>query len=115
MIAKAGEAPVVKLVDLVIRQAIDERASDIHIEPFKDRLEIRYRIDGVLYQIPPPAAHLHLPIVSRIKILAKMDIAEKRLPQDGAISAKLEDRVVDLACFHDTDGLWRKSGFASFG
>jgi type IV pilus assembly protein PilB len=96
LIAKAGEAPVVKLVDLVIRQAIDERASDIHIEPFKDRLEIRYRIDGVLYQIPPPAAHLHLPIVSRIKILAKMDIAEKRLPQDGSISAQLEDRVVDM-------------------
>jgi len=96
LIAKAGEAPIVKLVDLVIRQAIDERASDIHIEPFKDRLEIRYRIDGVLYQIPPPAGHLHLPILSRIKILAKMDIAEKRLPQDGAISAKLEDRVVDL-------------------
>lgn len=96
LIAKAGEAPIVKLVDLVIRQAIDERASDIHIEPFKDRLEIRYRIDGVLYQIPPPAAHLHLPIISRIKILAKMDIAEKRLPQDGAISAKLEDRTVDL-------------------
>jgi len=96
LIAKAGEAPVIKLVDLVIRQAIDERASDIHIEPFKDRLEIRYRIDGVLYQIPPPAANLHLPILSRIKILAKMDIAEKRLPQDGAISAKLEDRVVDM-------------------
>ncbi|MBF0571596.1 MAG: Flp pilus assembly complex ATPase component TadA [Candidatus Omnitrophica bacterium] len=96
LIAKAGEAPVVKLVDLVIRQAIDERASDIHIEPFKDRLEIRYRIDGVLYQIPPPAAHLHLPIISRIKILAKMDIAEKRLPQDGALSAKLEDRLVDM-------------------
>ena len=96
LIANAEEAPVVKLVDLVIRQAIDERASDIHIEPFKDRLEIRYRIDGVLYQIPPPAAHLHLPIISRIKILSKMDIAEKRLPQDGAISAKLEDRVVDM-------------------
>jgi type IV pilus assembly protein PilB len=96
LIAKAGEAPVVKLVDLLIRQAIDERASDIHIEPFKDRLEIRYRIDGVLYQIPPPAAQLHLPIVSRIKILAKMDISEKRLPQDGSISAQLEDRVVDL-------------------
>ncbi len=96
LIAKAEEAPVVKLVDLLIRQAIDEKASDIHIEPFKDKLEIRYRIDGVLYQIPPPAPHLHLPIVSRIKILAKMDIAEKRLPQDGAISAKLEDRTVDL-------------------
>ena len=96
LIAKAEEAPVVKLVDLLIRQAIDEKASDIHIEPFKDKLEIRYRIDGVLYQIPPPAGHLHLPITSRIKILARLDIAEKRLPQEGAISAKLEDRVVDL-------------------
>jgi len=96
LIAKAEEAPVVKLVDLIIRQAIDEKASDIHVEPFKDKLEIRYRIDGVLYQIPPPSAHLHLAIASRIKILAKLDIAEKRLPQDGNISAKLEDRVVDL-------------------
>ncbi len=96
LVAKAEEAPVIKLVDLIIRQAIDEKASDIHIEPFKDKIEIRYRIDGVLYQIPPPANHLHLPIVSRIKILSKMDIAEKRLPQDGAISARLEDRTVDL-------------------
>ncbi len=96
LIAKAEEAPVIKLVDLIIRQAIDEKASDIHIEPGKDKIEIRYRIDGVLYQIPPPAAHLHLAIVSRVKILAKLDIAEKRLPQDGNISAKLEDRVVDL-------------------
>ncbi|NTV28878.1 MAG: Flp pilus assembly complex ATPase component TadA [Candidatus Omnitrophica bacterium] len=96
LIAKAEEAPVIKLVDLIIRQAIDERASDIHIEPFKDKLEVRYRIDGELYQIPPPAKQLHLPIVSRIKIMAKLDIAEKRLPQDGRISAKLEKRTVDL-------------------
>jgi type IV pilus assembly protein PilB len=96
VIARAEEAPVIKLVDLIIRQAIDERASDIHIEPFKDKIEVRYRIDGELYQIPPPAKHLHLPIVSRIKILARLDIAEKRLPQDGRISAKLEDRTVDL-------------------
>ncbi len=96
LIAKAEEAPVIKLVDLIIRQAIDERASDIHIEPFKDRLEVRYRIDGELYQIPPPAKHLHQPIVSRVKILAHMDIAERRLPQDGRISAKLEQRTVDL-------------------
>ncbi|MBF0619149.1 MAG: Flp pilus assembly complex ATPase component TadA [Candidatus Omnitrophica bacterium] len=96
IIAKAEEAPVIKLVDLIIRQAIDERASDIHIEPFKEKLEVRYRIDGELYQIPPPAKHLHLPIVSRVKILAKMDIAERRLPQDGRISVKLEDRTVDL-------------------
>ena len=96
LIAKAKEAPVIKLVDLIIRQAIDEKASDIHIEPYKEKINLRYRIDGALYEIPPPARHLHVPIVSRIKILAKLDIAEKRLPQDGNISAKLEDRVVDL-------------------
>lgn len=96
LIAKAGEAPVIKLVDLILRQAIDERASDIHIEPYKDKIVLRYRIDGKLYQIPPPASHLQPAIVSRIKILAKLDIAEKRLPQDGAISAKLENRTVDL-------------------
>jgi len=96
LIEKAEEAPVIKLVDLIIRQAIDERASDIHIEPFDNKIHLRYRIDGKLYNIPPPAPHLHLPIISRIKILSKLDIAEKRLPQDGAISAKLEDRDVDI-------------------
>jgi type IV pilus assembly protein PilB len=96
LIARAEEAPVVKLVDLIIRQAIDERASDIHIEPFKDKISLRYRIDGKLYEIPPPAKHLHLPIISRIKILSKLDIAEKRLPQDGAFLVKVEDRPVDL-------------------
>lgn len=96
LIEKAEEAPVIKLVDLVIRQAIDERASDIHIEPFENKINLRYRIDGKLYEIPPPSPHLHLAIVSRIKILAKLDIAEKRLPQDGAISAKLENRTVDI-------------------
>jgi len=96
LIARAEEAPVVKLVDLVIRQAINERASDIHIEPFKDRMSLRYRIDGKLYEIPPPAKHLHMAIVSRVKILAKLDIAEKRLPQDGAILVKIDDRPIDL-------------------
>lgn len=96
LIARAEEAPVVKLTDLIIRQAIDERASDIHIEPFKDKISLRYRIDGKLYEIPPPAKHLHLPIISRIKILSKLDIAEKRLPQDGAFFVKLEDHIIDL-------------------
>jgi type IV pilus assembly protein PilB len=96
LIARAEEAPVVKLVDLIIRQAIDERASDIHIEPFKDRISLRYRIDGKLTEIPPPAKHLHLPIVSRIKILSRLDIAEKRLPQDGAFMVKINDRPIDL-------------------
>ncbi len=96
LIARAEEAPVVKLVDLIIRQAINERASDIHIEPFKDRMSLRYRIDGKLYEIPPPAKHLHMAIISRVKILAKLDIAEKRLPQDGAILVKIDERPIDL-------------------
>jgi len=96
LIARAEEAPVVKLVDLIIRQAIDERASDIHIEPFKSKISLRYRIDGKLYEIPPPARHLHLPIISRIKILSKLDIAEKRLPQDGAMMVRIEDRPIDI-------------------
>ncbi len=96
LIALAEEAPVVKLVDLIVRQAIDERVSDIHIEPFKDKISLRYRIDGKLYEIPPPARHLHLPIISRIKILAKLDIAEKRLPQDGSFNAKIEGKPIDI-------------------
>lgn len=96
LIARAEEAPVVKLVDLIIRQAIDEHASDIHIEPFREKINLRYRIDGKLYEIPPPARHLHLPIISRIKILSKLDIAEKRLPQDGAFLVKIENRPIDL-------------------
>lgn len=96
LMEKAEEPPVIKLVDLIIRQAIEQRGSDIHIESYKEKINLRYRIDGVLYQIPPPARHLLLPIVSRIKILAKLDIAEKRLPQDGSISFKMGDRTVDL-------------------
>jgi len=96
LIARAEEAPVVKIVDLIIRQAIEEGASDIHIEPFGRKTSLRYRIDGKLCEIPPPAKHLHLPIVSRVKILAKMDIAEKRLPQDGAILVRINDRPIDI-------------------
>lgn len=96
LIASAEEAPVVKLVDIIVRQAIAERASDIHIEPYFDKVRLRYRIDGKLYDIPPPARHLHLAIVSRIKILTKLDIAEKRLPQDGAFRVRFEDKHIDL-------------------
>ncbi len=96
LIEKAEEALVVRLVDLILNEAIEERASDIHIEPFFDKLRIRYRIDGVLYEIPSPAKQMHLSIVSRIKILSKMDIAEKRLPQDGGFSVKKGGRTIDL-------------------
>ncbi len=96
LVARAEEAPVIKLVDLIIRQAINERASDIHIEPFKNKISLRYRIDGKLYEIPSPAKHLHMPIISRVKILAKLDIAEKRLPQDGAFMVKIGERPIDI-------------------
>ncbi len=96
VIAKAGEAPVVKLVDLIVRQAIEEDVSDIHIEPCYGKLSLRYRIDGVLYDMPAPSQSLYLPILSRIKILSKMDIAEKRLPQDGGFMVKMNKKLIDL-------------------
>lgn len=96
IVERARAAPVVKLVDLMLWQAIDKRASDIHIEPFDNQISLRYRIDGKLYEMSPPPKHLHLPIVSRIKILSGLDIAEKRLPQDGTFMVKLKDRTIDL-------------------
>ncbi|MDD4196565.1 MAG: ATPase, T2SS/T4P/T4SS family [Syntrophorhabdaceae bacterium] len=96
ILARAKAAPVVKLVDLMLWQAIDKRASDIHLEPFEDHISLRYRVDGKLYEMTPPPKHMHLPIVSRIKILSRLDIAEKRLPQDGTFMVKIHDRTVDL-------------------
>ena len=96
LIAKAGEATVVKLVDLLIREAINSRASDIHVEPSPQRISIRYRIDGVLHEIEPPAASMLPAILSRLKIMARLDIAEKRLPQDGGFAVRLSDRTVDI-------------------
>ena len=96
LIAQAEEAPVVKLVDLLIRQAIEDGASDIHLEPHHDKLSLRYRVDGALYDMPSPSATLYLPIISRLKILSKMDIADKRLPQDGGFMVKMGKRIVDL-------------------
>lgn len=93
---RAQQAPIIRLVDLIIMEAIKSRASDIHIEPFEKRISVRYRIDGVLYEIPPPAKHLLLPLISRIKLLSRMDIAEKRLPQDGGFMVRMRDKTVDL-------------------
>lgn len=97
VLKRAAEgAPVIRLVDLIIRQAIREQASDIHIEPFKDRTSLRYRIDGVLCEVSPPAHHLHAAIISRIKILCKLDIAQKRLPQDGGFTVTMDGRAIDF-------------------
>ncbi len=96
LVVEADQAPVVKLVDVLLRKAADDRASDIHIEPFQDKISIRYRIDGILYSLPPPPKQFHLAIISRIKILAKLDIAEKRIPQDGSFELRYRDRKIDI-------------------
>lgn len=92
----AEEAPVVKLVNLLIINAVKERVSDIHIEPEEDILRIRYRVDGVMHEVTTPPKHLQSAIISRVKILSKMDIAEKRKPQDGRFMLKMQDKEVDL-------------------
>ena len=92
----ANEAPIIKFVNLVLYQAVQDRASDIHFEPFEDEFKIRYRVDGALYEMTPPPKHLSLPVTSRIKVMANLDIAERRLPQDGRISLNLAGRQIDL-------------------
>jgi type IV pilus assembly protein PilB len=92
----AGESPIVNLVNLMILKAVKEGASDIHIEPNRGKLRIRYRLDGVLYEVMTPKLELHPAIVSRLKIMANLDIAQHRLPQDGRIQVYLEGRLVDL-------------------
>lgn len=92
----ASEAPIIKLVNLLITRAVESRASDIHIEPFEDELKVRYRIDGVLHDVESTPKRLQAAIVSRIKIMARMNIAEKRLPQDGRIKLKVGESEIDL-------------------
>jgi general secretion pathway protein E len=92
----ASEAPVIKLVNHIISEAIESRASDIHLEPFDDHLFLRYRIDGILHEFDPPPKRLSAAITTRIKIMAKMDISERRLPQDGRIKLKILGKDIDM-------------------
>jgi general secretion pathway protein E len=91
-----SDAPLIKLVNLMLSQAVKDRASDIHIEPGQDTLKIRYRVDGVLYDMLSPPKHVQSTLTSRIKIMAQMNIAEKRLPQDGRIEIRIGDKNVDI-------------------
>jgi len=92
----ANETPIVKFVNLVLFQAVQDRASDIHFEPFEDEFKIRYRVDGALYEMAPPPKHLGLPVVSRIKVMSNLNISERRLPQDGRISMNIAGKQIDL-------------------
>ncbi len=96
LLDSAGASPVTKLVNLVLLEAVKRRASDVHVQPFEDRLQVRLRIDGVLYDYLQPPKHLHEEIVSRIKVMGKMNIAEKRLPQDGRTTVMVGDKTIDL-------------------
>jgi type IV pilus assembly protein PilB len=94
--AEANATPIIRFVDLILFQAIQDRASDIHFEPFENEFKIRYRVDGALYEMAPPPRHLALPVISRVKVMANMNIAERRLPQDGRIQKNVAGRGVDL-------------------
>jgi general secretion pathway protein E len=96
LLDETSDAPIIKLVNLLVAGAIKDRASDIHVEPYSGNLKIRYRIDGILYDILNLPRRIQSPLVSRIKIMAKLNIAEKRLPQDGRIEIKIADRLVDI-------------------
>jgi general secretion pathway protein E len=96
LLDETSDAPIIKLVNLLVSGAIKDRASDIHVEPYSGNLKIRYRIDGILYDILNLPHRIQSPLVSRIKIMAKQNIAEKRLPQDGRIEIKIADRLVDI-------------------
>ncbi len=92
----ADAAPIVKFVNMVLFQAVKDRASDIHFEPFETEFRIRYRVDGALYEMSPPPKHLALPVISRIKVMANLNISERRLPQDGRINMMMGHKSIDL-------------------
>ncbi len=94
--AEANSTPIIRYVDLVLYQAIQDRASDIHFEPFETEFKIRYRVDGALYEMSPPPRHLAMTVISRIKVMSNLNIAERRLPQDGRIQKIIAGRQVDL-------------------
>ncbi|WP_179180053.1 type II secretion system ATPase GspE [Pseudomonas sivasensis] len=92
----ASEAPVIRLVNLILQRAVEHRASDIHIEPFENQLKVRYRIDGVLHEAEAPPSSSSAAVISRVKIMARLDIAERRLPQDGRIMLRIQGKELDL-------------------
>ena len=94
--SEANSAPIVRYIDLVLEQAMREQASDIHFEPFEDEFKIRYRVDGALYEMSPPPVHLSNTIISRIKVMSNLNIAERRIPEDGRMVMTLADKDVDF-------------------
>lgn len=96
IVSQANETPIVRFVDVILKQAIKDKASDIHFEPFEHEFRIRYRVDGALYEMSPPPKSLAIPVISRIKIMSNLNISERRKPQDGRIQLKISGRAIDL-------------------
>jgi general secretion pathway protein E len=96
LLSGEGDAPVIRLINAILSQAVQEKASDIHVEPYEDRVSVRFRIDGVMKEVLSPKPALAPVLVSRLKVMARLDIAEKRVPQDGRITVKLAGHAVDL-------------------
>src|SRR5207244_6648793 len=96
LLGSTSDAPVIRMINALLLQALRERASDIHFEPYEARSVVRFRVDGMLHDVIEPPRALHAALVSRLKIMASLDIAEKRLPQDGRIALKLGDKQVDV-------------------
>lgn len=96
LVDAANETPVIRFVNLVLQQAIRAESSDVHFEPFEDEFRIRYRVDGALYEMSPPPKNLAIPVISRIKVISELNIAERRVPQDGRVKITIEGRPVDL-------------------
>ena len=92
----ANQTPIIRFVNVVLQQAIKDKASDVHFEPYEDQFRIRYRIDGALYEMAPPPKSLAIRVISRIKVLSNMNISESRIPQDGRIKMTIAGRPVDL-------------------
>ena len=96
VVAAASQAPIIRFVDLVLQEAVKAKASDIHFEPFEDQFRIRYRIDGSLYEMAPPPKNLASAVIARVKVLSALNIAERRIPQDGRIKTTIGGRAIDL-------------------
>jgi general secretion pathway protein E len=96
LLSGEGDAPVIRLINAILSQAVQERASDIHVEPFEHRVSVRFRIDGIMKEVLSPKAQLGPVLTSRLKVMARLDIAEKRIPQDGRITVKLAGHAVDI-------------------
>ncbi len=96
LLSGEGDAPVIRLINAILSQAVQERASDIHVEPFEHRVSVRFRVDGVMKEVLSPKAQLGPVLTSRLKVMARLDIAEKRIPQDGRITVKLAGHAVDI-------------------